>query len=357
MMISYYEILGIDKTASLREIKKAYRKLALDYHPDRNPGQPDIEEKFIEISTAYQVLSSPSERDKYDRSMETGDLEAFMEYWENQNVRRPPPPPAYYRRKAGKMEYTKKAKILGGIIVAVMVIIIVLVPIFLLRTASKHNYTEAQLLHGKKFYFEALQKYDQSITEMGWKNAEACTFAGYILTWNLKNPEHAIQYLEKGLNYKPGDSLASTIHYFIGINLIKLDNKKDAIKELSLVYPNNSNIVDSATFRSALILCLDQQEYNNSLDIFQNLVEKNTHFDEARYYMAFCQQKIGRHINAIRNFDFLIDRNYKLGTTYYQRARSELKLNLFDQACRDLNKAINYGVAEAQALFSLHCSE
>ncbi len=357
MSISYYEILGIDKTASLREIKKAYYKLALDYHPDRNPGQPDIEKKFIEVSTAYQILSNPSERNKYDRSAETGDLEAFKEYWENQNVKRPPPPPAYYRRKAGQVEYTNKAKILGGIIVAVMVIIIVLVPIFLLRTASKHNYTEGQLLYGKKFYFEALQKYDQSITEIGWKNAEACTFAGYILTWNLQNPEHAIKYLEKGLRYKPGDSLASTIHYLLGINLIKLNNKKDAMKELSMVYPNSSNIVDSAMFRSGLILCLDQQEYKKSLAIFENLVDKNIHFDEARYFLAYCQQKVGKHIDAIGNFDFLIDRNYQPGTIYYQRARSKLKLNQIDQACHDLKKAMKFGVEEAYALISLHCEE
>ncbi len=63
----YYKILGVDRNASADEIKKAYRKLALKYHPDRNPGDKAAEEKFKEINEAYQVLSDPEKRAKYDR--------------------------------------------------------------------------------------------------------------------------------------------------------------------------------------------------------------------------------------------------------------------------------------------------
>lgn len=63
----YYEILNVSKTASGIEIKRAYRKLAMKYHPDRNPGDKEAEIKFKEISEAYEILSDDSKRSRYDQ--------------------------------------------------------------------------------------------------------------------------------------------------------------------------------------------------------------------------------------------------------------------------------------------------
>ena len=63
----YYEVLGLQKGASEDEIKKAFRKMAMKYHPDKNPGNKEAEEKFKEVNEAYSVLSDPDKKSKYDR--------------------------------------------------------------------------------------------------------------------------------------------------------------------------------------------------------------------------------------------------------------------------------------------------
>ncbi len=63
----YYEVLGVDKNASEDDIKKAYRKIAIKYHPDRNPGNKEAEEKFKEAAEAYDVLHDPQKRQQYDQ--------------------------------------------------------------------------------------------------------------------------------------------------------------------------------------------------------------------------------------------------------------------------------------------------
>jgi len=63
----YYDVLGVGRTASEDELKSAYRKLALENHPDRNPGDATAEDRFKEATEAYEVLSDPDKRSRYDQ--------------------------------------------------------------------------------------------------------------------------------------------------------------------------------------------------------------------------------------------------------------------------------------------------
>jgi molecular chaperone DnaJ len=81
-MADYYQILGVDKNASQDEVKKAYRKLAHKYHPDKNPDNKESETKFKEINNAYEVISDPKKRNDYDRF--GGNTAQYQQHTNNQ---------------------------------------------------------------------------------------------------------------------------------------------------------------------------------------------------------------------------------------------------------------------------------
>ncbi len=70
----FYKVLGVERTANQGQIKHAYRKLAMKYHPDKNPGDEEAAEKFKEVSTAYAVLSDPNKKRQYDLHGEEGNV-------------------------------------------------------------------------------------------------------------------------------------------------------------------------------------------------------------------------------------------------------------------------------------------
>ena len=188
-MPDYYAILGIQSTATSGQIKVAYRRLALKYHPDKNPHSLLPENKFIEIAEAYEILSDPKKRSRYDRGLKLDISEDVEEYSETR--RRPPPPPYYYKYKPEKTKYSKKNYMYATAAVIAIITAAVVFPLYLLQVTSTKFFDKAVSYYFEGKYYSALHNVDLSIKELSTTNAKACALASVILVHKLKNYDYA----------------------------------------------------------------------------------------------------------------------------------------------------------------------
>lgn len=157
-MKDYYKVLGVSSNADEKTIKKAYKQLAVKYHPDKNPDNQHAHDTFAEINEAYQVLSDPTKRSNYDfltrvdvSALEQAFAAAASEPVQQKSTPKPPPP-VFARKvpyKPGKFVYA----IIAGA-VGIMLLIGGFV-YFMGKVASEHNYELALAAFNGRNYSEA----------------------------------------------------------------------------------------------------------------------------------------------------------------------------------------------------------
>ena len=352
MPATHYEVLGLDRKATSREIRTAYYRLALKYHPDKNPGNEQAQEQFIAISDAYQVLSDGARRRQYDRFIDYGlDFEPVQA-----KTRRRPPPPEYYRRRYQQtVEYSTKTYVYGVVFGVLLLAAVLLIPYFLLRTSSERHYDLAWNSYKRQQYVATLDNVRYAIRDFGTRNAEACLLAGIILTDHLIHYDQALRYLNLGLEHHPNDSVAASLNYFRGKCLIKMhryDEAGEALSRVGVQLP----YADSAVLTWSRILILVAEDYDAAIPVLRGAVIGNPGFDEARYYLAIAMAKLRRDEEALVEFAELVERNFEPAACFYHMSISEYRLGRQEDACRHLEAAMSLNLKEAAELHRELCA-
>jgi curved DNA-binding protein CbpA len=352
-MQDYYQVLGIAPTATSGQIKLAYRRLALKYHPDRNPEDNMAEKRFVEIAEAYEILSNPIKRRKYDNGIALDiDEEPQGRY---QQPRRPPPH-FYYNVKPEKKTYSRRDYFLATVAVIVMILVAVVFPIYLMQSTSDRYFNLAVSNYFAGQYYSALHNVDLSIKELSSNNDEACALASVILVHKLQKYDFAMRYIDRGFDYDPEDSLASELHYLKGICYTKTARPQEALNEFSQVKNYNSTY-DSSLYRSAAILIFHQSRIDSAEAMLDELIERNAQNYGADYLRGIIFEKRSEPENAYAIFSNLVGKPFNQAATYYHLAKAEIKLNQTDSACAHLKIASDYNLMEAKQLMTLYCKQ
>ena len=352
-MPDYYAILGVKQNATSGQIKLAYRRLALKYHPDKNPENQLAEERFVEIAEAYEVLSDPVKKSRYDNGL---DFEFTQDHDPVREKRRPPPPHYYYKYKPEKKVYSRRDYMYATSAVTAIIVAAIVFPLYLLQITSEKYYNKAVSLYLAGRYYSALHNVDLSIKDFSNTNDEAYALASVILVHRLNKYDYAFKYIDKGLESTSEDSLESEFHYLKGICYAKTEQPELALQEFYQVL-NTSINYDSTLFRSAVILTYEMSNLDSAENLLNRLLNRNNENYAANYFKGIIYEKKEEHSKAFETFTSLIGKSFNQAAVYYHLARSEINLDLADSACIHLKIASKQNLVEARQLMKLYCEQ
>jgi curved DNA-binding protein CbpA len=232
-MTDYYQILGISRKAGIQEIKTAFKKLALQYHPDKNAGSKIAEEKFKQINEAYQVLSDTNDKFMYDlklnglytysSSAEPAQQTTYSQTY-SQEYTRPYSQPTYRYDPA----VTRKAYIIGTLIMLVMAIIAYSLYTFMNHRSAHTKYAEALFYIDRSQTHKALDKLDEALY-FDDTYAEAYLKRGQLQLEIGRNSIQAYSDFDKAIRY--AESPVPEMYFFRALSLFKMGEYHRVIED------------------------------------------------------------------------------------------------------------------------------
>ncbi len=318
-MVSYYVILGVLESASDEEIRAAYKKKAVEYHPDKHKGDPQMEEKFKEVNTAYQVLSNPYEKARYDLQLKFGGFVPDASYYN------PPPPPNPYAppRKYKKYNYAprnidwKENAVATAYAFGITFIIgVIVMSIIWVKSVYDERKLQALLDERREVYEQAIQKHADGdlgatftlLNELGiFMNTEEdmARFKKELVQevqekgmkfFNESDYENAIKYIELLETYT--DIKALSVKENLAISYLKSDQPEKSVQIylqlLILGYRNLSTYVQLAEIHRDQL-----KDYEAALRYYQQANEVAKEYYKSIWGDAYLVTLSGSQLSEI----------------------------------------------------------
>ncbi|MCU0390173.1 MAG: DnaJ domain-containing protein [Thermoflexibacter sp.] len=335
-MENYYAILGLPNYSSEEEIKRAFKKMALLYHPDRNPNDSGAEEKFKLINQAYQVLSNSDKKRKYDEILLHGNYGYTFKFnhTEQRQQEAPqrhytPPTTVYqtWRKERGKQE--KQAIIFS---------ISAVVYFFIIVSSFFQFYSRIQ-------YLEALDAYENKKYEEALYHLRACTGA---------DPSYGRAYYLKGLIYlERMDYNGEAVSNFSMAIKHTYQSPLDYYYRRALAYTNlrEENLAekdfervlkakpyyDSIITRTLADAYYERfQNYDKAIQMYDKFLTKyNPNYERAFYNLGFIYKSKEEYKEAINQFSKFLSFQNDNAEIYYERSLCYLYDQQLDRSCMD----------------------
>lgn len=333
-MTNYYAILGLPMYAQREAVRAAFKKLAFQFHPDRNPGNPEAEERFKAINEAYHVLYDPVKKDRYDALMRNGGQP-------QQRVQPPPSPDPRYRRRAPyirrpaptvERDPTIPSNFVTSLLAAALVVYSFMVVNTVLVIVAQLNYYWATQAVAQQQYKQAYEllvratRFDTGYQRAHILNADICL-------QHLGKPFDAIEHYTEAIDLAPGFDAELYAKRGLAYSYASMFHRR-AAHDLAQALPalrQNAALLKQVAQAYQLRLYEPQKAY----DCYRQVIALQQADPEVYMAAAEIAQAQNRHQQAIEHLSAFIGLQASNAQAYFLRAISYYELQNQPASCTD----------------------
>ena len=393
--MNYYELLGVDQKADQKAIKNAYKKLAFQYHPDKNPGSPHAENMFKEINNAYQTLSDPEKRALYDLKI------SYTAYQKTFTYERPVYSHQNYRKKKydyqrGYDKYIKERNRVANwwavaILAAISIVYFIMAGVkdYLakvkeerLMVAEENILDNAREKYAAGIFSEALGILEKYLDENGDRKAVNALKKKYLEEIRRQgyndyyNRDYEAALFSFKILFKYQENLSLDFYNKVAQSSRKVGNYQDAVEAYQYLARKMSDNMD-ANLQVALIYTYDLKAYEKAIAFYHKarditiknyieeygkafvLVFSPERIPESHYILysglGLAAQKVDDNQSALEALDWAVILRPNRPEAYYLKGLIYQNTGDDNLACENWSVAHSLGLEEAGRLVALNC--
>ena len=363
MQLNYYSILGLKRNATHAEIKAAYKKLAIQYHPDKHQGNTYFEEQFKQVSAAYQVLSNPNKRYSYDQKLEyVAQQQRAQQYAQTtyQQTRQREPASVrerYYRPIKRQQKFSRRDWQITIGFFAMIFLFGFLVNLVMDNVTAKKRFKNADSFIEQEQWASAHSMLSEAI-DFEPEFVDAYQKRGYINLKVYKDYRAALKDYNAAVQFS---SEPTPENYFRrGECYAHLQNFPAAEADFTTTIGLNKDY-QSAYFKRGEVRLLDLNKWNEAVTDLTTYLKKPqevAEMNKALLYRGFAFYLLDNYEAAVTDYKKALKTDPKNGRLYYLLGKAEISQNQQEAACNHFAQAIKLGyepaVLDLQGLCGSH---
>lgn len=348
MQLNYYALLGLKRNATSAEIKAAYKKLALQYHPDKHQGNTYFEEQFKQVNAAYQILSNPNKRYFYDQKLEfvaqqqRAQQYAQSTYQETRQRRPASVNERYYRPIKRKQKFTRRDWQITIGFFASLFLASLLIKLVMDNVTAHKRFRNADTFMEQKQWSSAHSMLSEAI-DFEPKFVDAYQKRGFINQTVYKDYRAALSDYNAALEFsqKP---LAET-YFRRGECYVQLQQYAAAEEDFTRTINLNKDY-QQAYFKRGEVRLLDLNKWTEAVADLSTYLEKpreTAEMNKALLYRGFAFYLLDNYPAAMQDYENALKTDSRNGRLYYLIGKVEHATHKTTAACRHFSQAIKLG--------------